>query len=200
MNDLYKRLQSNKVEYKLSILILSLPSRLDRLSLLLKTLQNQTIKKPVQILTLGDNKSMSVGEKRNMAMSLAKGRYMCFIDDDDMVSNDYVDSILEAIELSPEVITFNVMKFSGGKEEKTCKFYYQNGNYSRISPDRSHYKMMPNHLCVWRKDVIIEEFPHKTVNEDHVWAMAMDGNYIDVVNIDKVLYHYLYDKDVSETH
>ena len=157
MTDVYRRLQSNKVEYKLTILILSLPTRLDTLDRLLQKLKNQTIQKAVQVIYLGDNKSMSIGEKRNLALLLPKGRYVTFIDDDDDIDPQYIEKILEAIEENPEVITFKVKKFSNGKHEKEYHYYMNNGPV-RIAPDRTHYKMNPNHLCVWRKDIIKESY------------------------------------------
>ena len=159
---MYRRLQDNRVEYKLTILILSLPNRLEKLDRIYRKLSKQVITRPVQILYLGDNKSMTVGEKRNMILSIAKGRYVCFIDDDDLVTDDYIESIFKAMEVDPDVITFNVEKTISGKDKKLHKYYYQNGRSVYLSPDRSHYKMLPNHLSVWKKDVITKDFPHKT--------------------------------------
>jgi glycosyltransferase involved in cell wall biosynthesis len=199
MNGLYRRIQTGKrVEYKLSILILSLRSRLDTLAPLIQTLSNQTVQKPVQLLYLGDNKSMSVGEKRNDLLSIAKGKYVCFIDDDDTITPDYVDEILKAIEQTPEVITFNVKKFDKGVFLNERRFYLNNGP-DRIAPDRSHYKMLPNHLCVWRKDIIQKLFMDKNLGEDYIWAADMVPYYSSTHNIDKILYYYMSDKDKSET-
>ena len=51
----------------------------------------------VELLVLIDNKKRTLGAKRNEMIGLAKGEYVVFIDDDDLVSEDYVESILEAI-------------------------------------------------------------------------------------------------------
>ena len=197
---MYRRLQNNKVEYKLSILILTLKSRKDELDRLLKAINSQTINKPVQVLYLGDNKSVTVGEKRNMILTLATGRYVTFIDDDDMISSKYIDTILEAIESEPDVITFNFEKTSNGTNRKLHKYYKDNGRAIYLSPDRTHYKMLPNHLSVWKRDVINKDFPNKSVSEDHNWAESMVGSYENVYNIDEVLYYYEYNKTKSETH
>lgn len=196
--ELYDRLRSNKVEYKLSILICTLPIRGTKLSGLLGSLRNQILSKSVQILYLGDDRSMKVGEKRNALMSLAKGRYLTFIDDDDAVAKDYVDSILEAIESDPQVITFDVMKYENGEAYKLMKYYLNNGP-CRLAPDRTHYKLLPNHLCVWRKDVIKAQFPHKNLSEDHEWAAEMELYYDEIHHIDKVLYNYQFSKEDSQT-
>ena len=193
-------LRSNKVEYKLTILILSLANRLDTLSKLYKSLQKQIINHSVQIIYLGDNKSMSVGEKRNAAMKLVNGRYFCFIDDDDGVSPDYVQQIFNQMDGDPEVITFNYIKTTNGNDERLHKYFYQNTRAIYLAPNREYYKVLPNHLCVWRKDVVTVDFPNKSLKEDHEWAELMDGKYDKVHNIDKVLYYYNYSKLNSETH
>lgn len=195
---MYRRLHKNKVEYQLTILILTLPSR--DIKPIFKKLQSQIINRSVQILYVGDNKSTSVGVKRNKALSLANGRYVTFIDDDDMISYDYIDEIFKVIEQQPDVITFNYIKTINGNNDKLHKYYKNNGRAIYMSPDKSHYKMLPNHLCVWRKEKIVHDFPDRNLSEDHQWAELMDGHYNSVINIDKVLYYYNYSKEKSETH
>ena len=67
--------------------------------------------------------------------------------------------------------------------------------------------MNPNHLCVWRRDISVddkgefkEQFPHQKVSEDHRWGEAMTKHYTSIHNIDMVLYFYNYSKEHSETH
>ena len=44
----------------------------------------------VEVLTELDDGTRSIGEKRNALVESAGGEYVCFVDDDDMVSSDYV--------------------------------------------------------------------------------------------------------------
>ena len=60
----------------------------------------------VEIRILRDNKEMSVGEKRNKLIHMAKGEYFSFIDDDDLVSEEYVDQVLRKIFKNPDIVTF----------------------------------------------------------------------------------------------
>jgi hypothetical protein len=188
-----------KVEYKLSILILSLPNRLGKIELLLNELNKQVSGKSVQILYLGDNKSMSVGVKRNLLIGISAGRYITFIDDDDMISPTYIDDILTEVEKSPEVISFGVQKYKNGILEKEQRF---SPKYPipYLDPSKKHYNMCPNHLSVWKRDVLEEDFPDKSLGEDHIWAQSMIPHYNHWVNIDKLLYHYYYSSSESETH
>ena len=85
----------------LSILIPTLRSRADKLSKLLNRLEFQRQTKPVQLLWIGDNKSITVGEKRNMLLAASKGEWVCFVDDDDEVSDRYLELILDTIKNNP---------------------------------------------------------------------------------------------------
>ena len=83
---------------ELSILILTLPTRIDSYARLIKSLNLQVIQNNlinrVQILTLCDTKEISVGEKRNILLNKSCGKYVCFIDDDDLIAPDYLIKII----------------------------------------------------------------------------------------------------------
>ena len=83
-NPIYKDLQPQRKVLLLSILICTIKSREAYLKELIEELDYQIQFKEVQVLWLGDNKSMSVGAKRNKLLSIADGEWVCFIDDDDL--------------------------------------------------------------------------------------------------------------------
>src|SRR5210317_1001189 len=126
----YSRLKNKDTAIKLSILIPTLYSRLRSISNLLEELNYQIQSAPVQVLWIGDNKSISIGEKRNQLLDNAKGEWVCFVDDDDMVSNNYVSTLLEAIDLNPHkaVICFYGTQDTDGN--KDIPFRY-NMNFGR---------------------------------------------------------------------
>lgn len=58
-------------------------------------------------------KNMGTAKTRNEGIKLAKGKYIGFIDCDDMVTADYIDVLLKAIDNTPtEVINFNWLDLS----------------------------------------------------------------------------------------
>lgn len=69
----------------LSILICSLHSRSHLLAELKAILQPQ-LTGDVELLIEIDNKEISTGAKRNILLNRAQGKYIVFIDDDDMVN------------------------------------------------------------------------------------------------------------------
>lgn len=90
---------------KLSILICTIESRKEQFTNLLLYLNSQTTKE-VEIVSICDNKEISVGAKRQKLLELAKGEYISFVDDDDWLSPNYVSNILKAIETKPDCIGF----------------------------------------------------------------------------------------------
>lgn len=58
----------------------------------------------IEIITETDQGENSVGKKRNTVLDRARGEYVCFIDDDDMVTDIYVSKTLKALESKPDVV------------------------------------------------------------------------------------------------
>jgi glycosyltransferase involved in cell wall biosynthesis len=76
----------------------------------------------IEILMLTDNKKMMLGQKRNVMVDMAQGKYVQFIDDDDRIEPDMFRSVLDAIEIDPaDVITFLVSVILNGGEPKICE-------------------------------------------------------------------------------
>lgn len=187
--------------YKLTILIPTLFSRIDKLKTLLTELNYQIQNKPVQILWIGDNKSMTVGEKRNLLIDSAKGEYICFIDDDDSIFDHYIDTILSAIGYDKDIICFQGTQTTNGLPDCPFKYDRNAGRNFKKTIDGKRWKVMiPDHLCIWKKSIISETFPLKNLGEDHDWAKAMAFNYKndDVLYLTDTLYHYNYNKNESE--
>lgn len=175
---------------KLSILICSLPDRMSRASLLIEKLCLQAEGNPVEILYLGDNKSMSTGEKRNRLKGIARGEYVAFVDDDDEVSEEYVKQLLTVIDLplKPDVINFQVMYH--------CRDFTRPVLYSldylrdQNLPDR--FLRIPNHLmCIKRSLALAVQYPDVSFGEDAEYARGVWKLLKTEYQINKVLYHYL---------
>jgi glycosyltransferase involved in cell wall biosynthesis len=88
--------------------ILHLPKRKQSYDLLINELNKQiqecNAKDIVEIVTETDDGNLSVGAKRNNVLDKANGEYVCFIDDDDMITPIYVSKILNALKSKPDVV------------------------------------------------------------------------------------------------
>ena len=91
----------------LSILIPTLPERQDSFSRLTRKLRAQIDATEsgdrVEILDFLDSREHTIGAKRNWLLDRARGEFVAFVDDDDDVSERYVDLIRHAIEDHPEI-------------------------------------------------------------------------------------------------
>lgn len=178
----------NKKEIKLSILICSLVERRSLfLNRLLEKLEPQIVGKNVELLVISDNAKRSIGQKRNDAIKMANGEYICFIDDDDLISDDYVDSILnEIIDWSPDVVVFDALITFDDQRPKLVKYGRE---FDYCERDEAFYRN-PNHLMVHRKYNIIEFFKDIKTGEDDEWASRMLSRIVTQSRIKKVLYYY----------
>lgn len=186
--------------YKLSILVCSalernetfIPKSLRRLRML-KSLLSAEDKKKVQILYIIDDKEMMLGDKRNYAREGAMGEYITYVDDDDYITDDYITSLLEAIDKHDvDVITFNAMVSINGGSPKLCRY---SSKYSQDYNTETEYHRLPNHIvCVRREISNLVSFPSIIYGEDALYAKILKKHIKTEHYIDKALYHYNYNE------
>jgi 23S rRNA U2552 (ribose-2'-O)-methylase RlmE/FtsJ len=180
----------------LSILVCSLVERNNTfLSDLIGSIEKQIIGKPVELLILSDNAKRPVGTKRNNLLNISKGRYVCFIDDDDRISETYVDDVLqEIIDWSPDVIVFDAEITFNGINPKLVKYGRE---YDYCEKSDAYYRH-PNHLMVHKKENITEFFKDIKTGEDDEWASRMLPKIVTQSRIDKILYYYDYNTSTKK--
>ena len=178
----------------LSILICTLEKRKGFLKTLLESLHKQMCE-DVEILQHCDNGEMTTGAKRNKLVSIARGKYVVFVDDDDAVAPDYIPSIIEAAKNDSDAIVFNGTMTTDGSDEK--KWYISKDlPYKADTEDgKVIYLRYPNHIVPIKREIALQvKFQDIRVGEDYLWATAIhDRGLIKTeTKIDKLLYHYQY--------
>ena len=115
--------------------------------------------------------NQGTAKTRNEGIKLAKGQYIGFIDGDDMVTADYIERLLKAIDETPtEVINFNWLGLS--ENQVVCR---------PVNP--AMWK------AIYRKDVI------PLFREDLEWGeedvdFQQDVQNLETTYLDRVLYLY----------
>ena len=193
-----------------SILMLSIPSRFQKMVNLYNKVYSQTVnREDVEILCLIDNKSMTIPEKRNVLLHSARGKYLAYLDDDDDVSDDYVDTIVSTLKESPEtdVLSFNQRSSYNGKEFNVrCRV----GNPFQnlwMKPDGELGDLLrpPFHWCVWRSEIgkkySFREIYSETgqVSEDIDWVTRMLVDVKHETNLQKTLHFWNFDSRETES-
>jgi glycosyltransferase involved in cell wall biosynthesis len=171
----------------LSILICTLEERkTEFLSRILSILEPQINNKDVEIVILTDNGEVPIGTKRNLALDSANGKYVCFIDDDDIVSDGYVDLVLLKSKEDSDVIVFNGIVTTNGWDIRLAK---QGMEYEYGEIDNVYYRL-PNHLAIHKKETINERFMDVRTGEDDEWAQRRLKEIKTQSRIDRIIYHY----------
>lgn len=144
----------------LSICIPSLASRAESLGELLKVFapQLQEAGSRAEISIAVDGGGTLPARKRNELLFSARGRFVCFVDDDDMVAEDYIPAILEEIERDPlvDVVSFEGERSVDGGDPHRMIWSAQTRKNSR-DPDGTRH-IAANHLCPIRREIARRSF------------------------------------------
>lgn len=195
---LEQRLEVVSKEIKLSILICSLNKRAKSLERLLGILDKQKTSQ-VEILIKTDDGEMNIGEKRNKLIDLAKGEYICFIDDDDIVSENYIPKIIEACKLGPDVVGIVGEITTDGRNPFKFISSTQYKHWSTNHTDRIYYRN-PNHLNPTKSSIVKKVRFDDSMNggEDKEYSDRLYDQLGSEVRISQPIYKYLFStKDKS---
>ena len=98
-----------------SVLIPTLASRHDQLLRLLGVLLPQAeAHGGVEVVALHNNGEWPLGEIRQALLTGARGKYVSFVDDDDLVEPDYVELVTGAMVGDPDFVAFGVALYVDG--------------------------------------------------------------------------------------
>jgi len=176
---------------KFQILICSLEKRRSLLDRLLKVIYPQ-LTDGVCIKVNTDNGEKSIGQKRNELLQQSPAEYVAYVDDDDLLSDNYVKLILEGIEKGVDACSLTGIITENGLNPK--KFIHSNRYDSWFEKDGVYYRNT-NHLnCI--KSSIAKQFifPEKNFGEDHDFSKQLlrSGLIKNEHWIESTIYHYDY--------
>lgn len=180
----------------LTVCIPSIPERLPSLSRLLDILERQSHPQ-LEVLVMLDNKRRVLGYKRNNLMDQAQGKFLCHLDDDDTVSEDFVAQLLPECAHDVDLIAydadcslngapaFRVNTRLGAVNEQPK--HLPGGRYSNIA-------RTPWTWCLWRTTLAREcRYPlHYDAAEDAFFLNQILPRVQTHRKVDHVCYHHFY--------
>lgn len=183
---------------ELSIVMPSLLEREDR-STMYDQIQEQIddLGTVVEFFCLMDNGPMSTGAKVAQLFGLCSGRYICRVDDDDVIEDDYIETLLKAIDQHDvDLITFDhtynidgqlvalTHQIPGCEQKKHPKV--------KGAPHAVHDRL-PGPLCPVRAEIAREfSSPDISEKEDYAYKDFLNGRVETHYNINRVLYHHMW--------
>lgn len=174
----------------LSVLVCHVPERSAQLERMLVGLGTH---ERAEILVDGEQYA-SIGAKRNALLARAAGAYVCYVDDDDVVDDNYLVELVGACERSrPDCVGIVGVILHGYQCPRkfvhsiTCAGWYTN------TGDLAYYRT-PNHLNPIRVDIVREVGgfnPRSSFGEDIEFSRIVRPYLKREVLVRKPLYYYL---------
>jgi glycosyltransferase involved in cell wall biosynthesis len=180
--------------------ILHLPKRANLYNALIielnKQIKNCNAENKIEILTETDNGENSVGKKRNNVIDKAKGEYVCFIDDDDMITEIYVSKTLKALETKPDVV-----ELVGFLPKYNLPFIHNLNCGGHFKKDGIQFRT-PNHLNTIKTEIARQvRYPEISHGEDQDYSHRLWASKLMKTEslIGERMYIYQFNPAVSET-
>ena len=179
---------------RLSILVCTTDERKHFLDRLLKCLSPQS-NDQLEVLVECDNGTMKIGKKRNILLDKATGDYVCFVDDDDLVSDDYCTKILTALESNPDCCSLEGLYTVNGENPILFRHSLKYNKWETASENgKTVYYRCPNHLNVIKRSIALQvRFnDNKSNQEDKDFSDRIRPLLHTESIINGIIYHYLY--------
>jgi len=192
---------SERYPYLLSILIPTIPSREKRFDALYEYIWEQREKIEAEhpsiekVEILYDNSEsfldggISIGEKRQGLIDNATGKYLCFLDDDESVPANYLESLVRLCLQGADVVTFRALaqlKDYWGIIDMRLSYKVND----QMTPDYT-VRRPPWQMCpVLSKYAKLYKFEDKNNAEDFEWMEKVLRHCTTEAHTDKILFCY----------
>lgn len=199
--DMYTYIRRKTYAYDWSVLVPTIPGREQSLERLLAGIREKVARLAphlrVEYRVNFDRREKSIGRKREELLQAAQGKYMSFIDDDDDVTDAYIEDLR-----ATHAGEFHVMRLRGQIQQYT---FTHSTEISLTSPMAAGEVFLrpPNHLNPMLTDVAkLIHFGDAVRGEDLDWTirMAKRGFLSTEYRSDPSRIHYLYQMGDRKVH
>ena len=193
--DLYTYIRRKAYDYDVSFLIPTIVGRELSLNTLVTSIREKMARiapeMRYELCIEKDNRQMSIGAKRQKLLKNAKGKYTAFIDDDDDITDAYIEDLQETFRGS-----YHVMRLVG--QMGVHPFMHStefNLTTMMVGEEPPLFQRPPNHLNPILRDIAsFVPFKDATYGEDIEWTigLAKSGFIGSQYSSDRSRTHYIY--------
>jgi hypothetical protein len=201
-------MDKSRVDYKLSILIPTIPERQSKFDYLREEVRRQAaacykihpVLGVVEIVVDNSKKftegGITIGAKRQNLITEANGEYLCFLDDDEAVSPDYVETLLRLCWEKPDIGTFNnLSKLDNYWMVVRMSLHTRDNEQARPGI----IKRRPWHICPVRSSIAKKySFPDSNYGEDWVWFEQVLKDCKKEFHYENIIHQYNFSKVNSQ--
>lgn len=166
-------------QYPLSLLIAHKPDRGEYLFRLWNAIQMYAGDRfeDIEVL-IDDDMRITTGAKRNRLLQKASGKYVAFIDDDDMITEHYFPGVFAGIEKGVDCCSLRGIITDDGQNPRTFEHSLTHNRWETVQRGgKDYYLRFPNHLnCIKASIAKNISFPDQTVGEDHAWSVELHNS------------------------
>lgn len=193
----------------LSVLIPSIPERRNQLLRLTNELYRQVLALQTTHPTLGSveilvddsikfsDGGLSIGAKRDLLKQRASGKYLCFLDDDDDIMPNYIETLVRLCNAGQHIVTFRALV----KNDHYCGIIDMDLN-TEVNTEMSPHGTInrtPWHICPVLSSIAKNEpFSILNHNEDWDWMNRVLKNVSTQSHSDMILTQYNHSEQGSE--
>lgn len=139
---------------------------------------------------------LSIGKKREALVKRAEGKYLCFLDDDESIAPNYVETLVRLCQFNADVCTFrNISKFDDYWMFVEMGLKYQNDQAS----SNFMIRRRPWHICPVRSSFAkMYSFQDSSYGEDANWIEKVLSHCTTEAKTETVIHQYNHSSKTSE--
>lgn len=138
---------------------------------------------------------LSIGKKRESLVKRASGKYLCFVDSDDFISPNYMETLVRLCHEDNDVICFNNIS----KLDNFWMVVNMSLHNDNEQAEPGIIKRKPWHICPVRSEFAkLYDFPDSNYGEDWTWMEQVLSHCKTQSVSSAILHQYNHSAKVSE--